>query len=72
MKTAEKVEKEEKTEERQPLTGPVEEPKNECEKKIFDVLNQMGIPHVGTVGECSLDHRATRGREDGGGRGQVL
>ena len=48
MKAAEVKEekKEEVANERQPLTGPVEEPTNESEKKIFDLLNQMGIPHV--------------------------
>lgn len=47
MKTAEEKKVEEpKVAERQPLTGPVEEPQNECEKKVFDLLNQMGIPHV--------------------------
>jgi hypothetical protein len=41
------AEEEEKTE--VPVTmpvGPVEEPMNEQEKKIFDVLNVMGIVHV--------------------------
>lgn len=33
-------------EERKPLSGPIEEPVNESEKKVFDVLNVMGIPHV--------------------------
>ena len=47
MKAAEEKKKEEPGEdERQPLAGPVEEPANEHEKKIFDLLNQMGIPHV--------------------------
>ena len=32
---------------RAPLSGPVEEPVNESEAKIFAVLNEMGIPHVG-------------------------
>ena len=32
---------------RAPLSGPVEEPANESEAKIFAVLNEMGIPHVG-------------------------
>lgn len=41
-------------EERKPLTGPVEEPANESEKKVFDVLNAMGIPHVSIVKECEL------------------
>lgn len=35
-----------KEEERKALTGPVEEPTNEYEKKVFEVLNAMGIPHV--------------------------
>lgn len=38
-------------EERKPLTGPVEEPVNESEKKVFDVLNAMGIPHVSIMKE---------------------
>lgn len=41
-------------EERKPLTGPVEEPVNESEKKVFDVLNAMGIPHVRIVKECEF------------------
>lgn len=28
------------------MSGPVEEPTNEYEKKVFDVLNAMGIAHV--------------------------
>ena len=50
MKASEEKKEEKKEEqgesERQPLTGPVEEPVNDHEKKIFDLLNQMGIPHV--------------------------
>lgn len=37
-----------KAAERKPLTGEVEEAANECEKKIFDVLNAEGIGHVAT------------------------
>lgn len=39
-----------KAAERKPLTGEVEEAANECEKKIFDVLNAEGIAHVATEG----------------------
>ena len=36
----------EKKEEKPVVSGPVEEPTNEYEKKVFDVLNAMGIAHV--------------------------
>ena len=45
QKAAELKEKEKK-EEKPVVSGPVEEPTNEYEKNVFDVLNALGIAHV--------------------------
>ena len=36
------------------VEGPIEEPKTEEEKKIFPVLDAMGVEHVSFAGKCDV------------------
>ena len=67
QKAAELKEKEKK-EEKPVVSGPVEEPTNEYEKKVFDVLNAMGIAHVREREEnnvqTTVHHEAAQTVED--------